>query len=87
VLHRDIKPDNLKLLVRLQLWFVTPLKANRLVSLSKEQGYIHLQDIDWTEQRLRDGVPVKLKEVPFKVQLFKPTLPLAIMLLSIRVRV
>ncbi len=41
------------------------------MSLSKETGYIHLQAIEWTEQRLREGVPVKLKEVPFKVQLFK----------------
>mgnify|MGYP001438341217 CR=1 FL=1 len=63
--------DNLKLIVRLEMFFVTTLKENRLVSLSKETGYIHLQDIDWTEQRLRDGVVVKLKEVPFKVQLFK----------------
>ena len=67
--------DNLKLLVRLKLWFVTTLKANRLVSLSKEQGYLHLQDIEWTEQRLTYGVPVKLKEVPFKVQLFKVVAP------------
>jgi hypothetical protein len=63
--------DNLKLIVRLALFFVTTLKDNRLVSLSKAGGYIHLQDIEWTEQRLRDGVTVKLKEVPFKVQLFK----------------
>jgi hypothetical protein len=67
--------DNLKLLVRLELWFVTTLKDNRLVSLSKAQGYIHLQDIDWTEPRLTYGVPVKLKEVPFKVQLFKVVAP------------
>jgi len=63
--------DNLKLIVRLGLWFVTTLKDNRLVSLSKEQGYVHLQAIDWTPQRLRQGVSVKLKEMPFRVQLFK----------------
>ena len=63
--------DNLKLMVRLEMFFVTTLKENRLVSLSKETSYIHLQDIEWTEARLRDGVAVKLKEVPFKVQLFK----------------
>lgn len=63
--------DNLKLIVRLELLFVTSLKDNRLVSLSKETGYIHLQDIEWTQQRLQAGVTVKLKEVPFKVQLFK----------------
>jgi len=63
--------DNLKLMVRLEMFFVTTLKDNRLVSLSKESGYVHLQDVEWTEQRLRHGVAVKLKEVPFKVQLFK----------------
>jgi len=63
--------DNLKLIVRLAMFFVTTLKDNRLVSLSKETGYIHLQDIEWTEQRLSHGVTVKLKEMPFKVQLFK----------------
>jgi len=63
--------DNLKLISRLGMFFVTTLKDNRLVSLSKETGYIHLQDIKWTEQRLQQGVTVKLKEVPSKVQLFK----------------
>jgi hypothetical protein len=47
------------------------LKDNRLVSLSKEQGYIHLQQIAWTNEQLQYGMTVKLKEVPFKVQLFK----------------
>ena len=63
--------DNLKLIQGLQMFFVTTLKENRLVSLSKEGGYIHLQDIDWTAQQLEQGVTIKLKEVPFKVQLFK----------------
>jgi SRSO17 transposase len=63
--------DNLKLIVRLEMFFITTLKDNRLVSMSKETGYIHLPEIEWTAQRLRDGVAVKLKEVPFKVQLFK----------------
>ena len=63
--------DNLKLLQGLEMWFVTTLKDNRMVSLSKEGGYIHLQAIEWTEHRLTYGVPIKLKEVPFKVQLFK----------------
>ncbi len=67
--------DNLKLLVRLDMFFVTTLKDNRLVSLSKETGYVHLQDIEWTAQRLKQGVAVKLKEVPFKVQLFKVVAP------------
>jgi hypothetical protein len=67
--------DNLKLVVRLGLIFVTTLKENRLVSLSKEQGYIHLQDIEWNEQQLKYGLIVKLKELPFKVRLFKIVAP------------
>ena len=63
--------DNLKLIHRLGLVFFTTLKENRLVSLSKEAGYIHLHQIDWTPERLQHGVLVKLKEVPFQVQLFK----------------
>lgn len=63
--------DNLKLIHRLHLVFFTTLKENRLVSLSKDDGYIHLDQIDWTPERLQNGVLVKLKEVPFKVQLFK----------------
>lgn len=56
---------------RLGLTFFTTLKSNRMVSLSKEGGWIHLDDIDWTVERLQNGVMVKLKEVPFKVRLFK----------------
>ena len=63
--------DNLKLIHRCDWTFFTTLKSNRLVSLSKETGYIHLQEIEWSEQQLRTGIPVKLKEVPFLVQLFK----------------
>ncbi|MCJ7703107.1 MAG: transposase [Anaerolineales bacterium] len=62
---------NLKLVYRLGLIFYTTLKANRLVSLSIEDGYIHLDEIDWTEDRLKNGIIVKLKKVPFKVKLFK----------------
>jgi hypothetical protein len=67
--------DNLKLIQRLELCFVTTLKSNRLVSLSKEQGYIHLQDIEWTSPQLQHGVLVKLKELPFLVRLFKIVAP------------
>jgi len=67
--------DNLKLIQRLGMFFVTTLKDNRMVSLSKDDGYIHLQDIEWSEHRLTYGVPVKLKEIPFKVQLFKVVAP------------
>ena len=63
--------QNLKLVNTLGLIFYTTLKNNRLVSLSKEEGYIHLDAIDWTEQRLLHGVIVKLKKVPFTVKLFK----------------
>lgn len=63
--------DNLKLIHRLGLIFFTTLKANRLVSLAKETGYIHLDAIEWTAERLQNGVSVKLKEVPFRVRLFK----------------
>ena len=41
------------------------------MSLSKAQGYIHVQDIDWTPDRLANGVRVKLRELPFGVRLFK----------------
>jgi len=67
--------NNLKLLQRLDMFFITTLKDNRMVSLSKAGGYIHLQAIEWTEHHLTYGVPIKLKEVPFKVQLFKVVAP------------
>jgi len=63
--------DNLKLIQRLNLIFFTTLKENRLVSVRKEDGYIHLVQIEWTPERLQQGLLVKLKEVPFKVRLFK----------------
>jgi len=63
--------QNLKLVQRLGRVFFTTLKPNRLVSLEAAQGYLHLEAIDWTEERLRQGVEVQLKEVPFKVRLFK----------------
>ena len=63
--------DNLKFVHRLNKIFVTTLKENRLVSLGPEGGYLHLEQLEWTPERLRYGIRVKLKEVPFKVQLFK----------------
>lgn len=62
---------NLKYIHRQGRIFYTTLKSNRLVSVSKEDGYIHLHDIDWTAEQLRTGIGVKLKEVPFHVTLFK----------------
>ena len=62
---------NLKMVHRLELIFYTTLKSNRLVSLSKESGYMHLSEIEWTKERLKNGIIVKLKKVPFNVKLFK----------------
>jgi hypothetical protein len=67
--------ENLKLIHRRQRIFFTTLKSNRLVSLSKELGYLHLEDMEWTADRLAQGVLVKLKEVPFNVRLFKLVAP------------
>ena len=67
--------ETLKLLVRLEMLFVTTLKSNRLVSLSKASGYVHLQDLAWTPERLTHGISVKLKELPFRVHLFKVVAP------------
>jgi hypothetical protein len=38
--------ENLKLIHRRQRSFFTTLKSNRVVSLSKEDGYIHLEAIE-----------------------------------------
>jgi hypothetical protein len=67
--------ENLKLIHRRGGTFFTTLKSNRLVSLSKEQGYIHLDAIEWTPEHLQHGIIVKLKEVPFHVRLFKLVAP------------
>jgi len=67
--------ENLKLMHQLEMVFFTTLKSNRMVSLSKEAGYIHLDEIDWTDERLKYGVAVKLKKVPFRVRLFKVVTP------------
>jgi len=67
--------ENLKLVQQLEMVFFTTLKSNRLVSLSREDGYIHLGEIDWTDKRLKHGVSVKLKKVPFRVRLFKVVTP------------
>jgi DDE superfamily endonuclease len=67
--------ENLKLIHRRKRTFFTTLKSNRLVSLSKEQGYVHLDEVAWTPARVTHGVLVKLKEVPFTVRLFKLVAP------------
>ena len=48
--------ENLKLVHRLGLTFFTTLRSNRMVSLSKEGSWIHLDDIDWTAELLKNGV-------------------------------
>jgi len=67
--------DNLKLVHRLDLRFFTTLKVNRLVSLTPETGYVHLDALEWTEAQLQHGISVKLKELPFRVRLFKVVAP------------
>lgn len=67
--------ENLKLVDRLDRIFFTTLKSNRLVSVSKDEGYKHLDEIDWTDDRLQNGIRVKLKKVPFLVRLFKIVAP------------
>jgi hypothetical protein len=39
------------------------LKSNCLVSLSKEEGHIHLDNLEWTPEWLKFDVIVKLKKV------------------------
>src|SRR4051794_16970643 len=67
--------ENLKLIHRRKRLFFTTLKSNRLVSLSKAQGYIHFEEVEWTPDRLAQGVLVKLQEIPFQVRLFKLVAP------------
>jgi hypothetical protein len=71
----DASAEHLKVLHRRKLTFFTPLKSNRLVSLSKEEGYVHLAEGEWTPTRLTSGVLGKLKEVPFTVRLLKRVAP------------
>ena len=74
--------ENLKLLVKLGLFFVTTLKSNRLVSVWRDtkdtkdtKGYVHLEELEWTPQALEEGIEIKLKELPFAVRLFKIVAP------------
>ena len=63
--------DNLKFIHRLNRYFITALKSNRKVSLTKEGGYIDLKELSWNDAQFEQGQIVKLKEVPFKMKLFK----------------
>lgn len=62
--------SNIKTIHRAGWTFFTTLKSNRKVSLSKETGYVHLQDIVWNIENIQNGIEVKLKGVPFLVKLF-----------------
>ena len=67
--------EHLKLIQRTDRFFYTTLKTNRMVSLSKDTGYVHLETITWTPQQVQHGITVHLKEIPFPVQLFKIAAP------------
>ena len=67
--------ENVKYIHRAGRFFVTTLKSNRLVSVDKEQGYIHLDQLKWTPKQLLHGQSIKLKQVPFFVRLFKLVAP------------
>ena len=67
--------DNLKVIHRLGMIFVTTLKKNRLVSLTKETGYVHLDTLLWDKDSLTHGRCVKLQKLPFLVRLFKIVAP------------
>ncbi|RCR65428.1 transposase [Larkinella punicea] len=67
--------DNLKLIHRSGWTFFTTLKSNRLVSLHRDTGYQHLEMLIFDEHTLTTGLIVKLKEIPFKVKLFKIVAP------------
>jgi len=62
--------ENLKLIHRLGRYFITTVKSNRKVSISKEAGYVHLEELPWDATSYQYGMLVKLKELPFKVRLF-----------------
>ena len=63
--------ENLKLVHRSGWTFYTNLKSNRRVSITKEVGYQHLEEIEWTAEELISGKLVRIKEVPFWLKLFK----------------
>lgn len=62
---------NLKLINTHGWTFFTTLKSNRRVSVSREKGYQSLAEMPFDEKTIVTGITVKLKELPFKVKLFK----------------
>jgi hypothetical protein len=67
--------NNLKLIHKHDWVFFTTLKSNRLVSLSRDSGYQHLDTLVFDEKTSVTGLTIKLKEVPFMVKLFKIVAP------------
>ena len=67
--------DNIKLIHRSGWTFFTTLKSNRMVSVSRDTGYQHLDELVFDEQRWAGGLTVKLKKIPFQVKLFKIVTP------------
>lgn len=63
--------DNLKLVHRSGWTFYTNVKSNRKIGVTKEAGYQHLEEIQWTREELISGKLVRIKEVPFWLKLFK----------------
>jgi len=63
--------DNLKMIHRSGWTFYTNLKSNRKVSITKEVGYQHLEELEWNQEEKISGKLVRLKEVPFWLKLFK----------------
>lgn len=67
--------DNLKLVNTHGWTFFTTLKSNRLVSISRETGYQHLDTLEFDQKAALEGLTVKLKKVPFMVKLFRIATP------------
>jgi len=63
--------ENLKMIHRSGWTFYTNLKSNRKVSITKEVGYQHLEELEWSAEERISGKMVRLKEVPFWLKLFK----------------
>jgi hypothetical protein len=62
---------NLRLAHQLGFTFYTTLKSNRLVSLDDGENFIHLNEVEWSDEQLDNGIVVKLSKISFAVKLFK----------------
>ena len=63
--------ENLKFLADKGLIFYTSIKENRKISLKPDDPYRAVAQYIWNDINPEAGVSVKLKELPFKVCLFK----------------